>query len=135
MVKNIAVIGSSGALGCVLVQCLSKKYPHATVHAFSRQNQEHAASNIFSHSIDYAQESSLQNAAIEISRWNPHAIVVGLHPGTVVSDLSQPFIDHVAKNKLFSADESAAKLSEVLEHLTHSQSGQCLAWDGSGVQP
>ncbi len=33
----------------------------------------------------------IKNSAIEVGRRNKHAIVVGLHPGTVNSDLSKPF--------------------------------------------
>ena len=34
--------------------------------------------------------------AIEMTRWNPQSICVGLHPGTVKTDLSAPFRGNVA---------------------------------------
>jgi NAD(P)-dependent dehydrogenase (short-subunit alcohol dehydrogenase family) len=38
----------------------------------------------------------IKNAAIEVGRCNKRAIIIGLHPGTVDSDLSKPFQGNVA---------------------------------------
>jgi hypothetical protein len=56
----------------------------------------------------------IKNAAIEISRRNKKAIIVGLHPGTVDSNLSKPFQGNVALGKLFTPKYSLQKLVEVL---------------------
>ncbi|MBM4211958.1 MAG: SDR family NAD(P)-dependent oxidoreductase [Gammaproteobacteria bacterium] len=77
----------------------------------------------------------IKNAAIEMKRTNPKAIVVALHPGTVDSPLSKPFQTHVPKDQLFTAEFSAQKLINVLMHLSSEHSGQCLAWDGHIIQP
>lgn len=77
----------------------------------------------------------LKNAAIEIGRRNKQAIVVGLHPGTVDSALSQPFQRNVPDGKLFTPEYSAAKLLDVLANLTPEQTGKCFAWDGQEVLP
>ena len=77
----------------------------------------------------------IKNAAIEMSRRNKKAIVVGLHPGTVDSPLSKPFQANVAAGKLFTPEYSAQKLIQVLESLTPEHSGQCLAWDGEVIAP
>ena len=77
----------------------------------------------------------IKNAAIEMSRRNTKAIVVGLHPGTVDSPLSKPFQTNVAAGKLFTPEYSAQKLVQVLESLTPAHSGQCLAWDGEVIAP
>ena len=77
----------------------------------------------------------LKNAAIETARRNKQAIIVGLHPGTVDSNLSKPFQGNVPMRKLFTPDFSALKLLEVLETLTPNQSGKCFAWDGGEVEP
>ena len=77
----------------------------------------------------------IKNAAIEIARRNKQAIIVGLHPGTVDSDLSKPFQGNVADGKLFTPEYSAEKLLEVLENLTPEQTGRCFAWDGKEVLP
>ena len=75
------------------------------------------------------------NAAIEIGRRNPQAVIAALHPGTVASDLSAPFQSGVAEGKLFAPDFSAAALIDVLDGLTAQDSGRCFAWDGTPVPP
>jgi len=77
----------------------------------------------------------LKNAAIETSRRNKQAIIVGLHPGTVDSDLSKPFQDNVPKGKLFTPQYSAEKMLAVLENLTPEQTGKTFAWDGAEISP
>jgi NAD(P)-dependent dehydrogenase (short-subunit alcohol dehydrogenase family) len=77
----------------------------------------------------------IKNAAIEVGRRNKQAIIIGLHPGTVDSDLSKPFQGNVADGKLFTPEYSAGKLLEVLEHLSPKQTGKCFAWDGKEVLP
>jgi NAD(P)-dependent dehydrogenase (short-subunit alcohol dehydrogenase family) len=77
----------------------------------------------------------IKNAAIEVGRRNKQAIVVGLHPGTVDSNLSKPFQGNVADGKLFTPEYSAKKLLEVLENLSPKQTGKCFAWDGQEVLP
>lgn len=77
----------------------------------------------------------IKNAAIELARRNKHAIVVGLHPGTVNSPLSEPFQANVPEPKLFKPRYSAEKMLLVLEALKPDQSGKCYAWDGQEVLP
>ncbi|GFZ81508.1 SDR family oxidoreductase [Rickettsiales bacterium] len=239
MTDNIAIIGSSGALGNAFTELLALMQPNATIHAFSRNRSGESASNVIYHSIDYQDEASIEaaaslaskqtpldrvivatgmlhdadlmpekslrhlsaekfrrlfevntilpalvtkhflpklnrgsrsifaalsarvgsisdnqlggwyayraskaalnmiikNAAIEISRYNKQAIIVGLHPGTVDSSLSKPFQGNVPDGKLFTPEFSAEKLLEVLASLTPKQSGRCFAWDGKEVEP
>lgn len=77
----------------------------------------------------------IKNAAIEIGRLNKKAIIVGLHPGTVDSNLSMPFQGNVPDGKLFTPEYSVQKLLQVLTNLTSEQSGKCFAWDGTEVKP
>ena len=77
----------------------------------------------------------IKNLSIEVARKNKKAIIVGLHPGTVDSDLSKPFQKHVAKEKLFSPEFSSEKLLQVLQSLKPDCSGKCFAWDGKEVLP
>ena len=77
----------------------------------------------------------IKNIAIEISRFNKKAIIVGLHPGTVDSNLSKPFQGNVPYGKLFTPEYSTQKLLEVLTSLTSKQSGKCFAWDGKEIFP
>lgn len=75
----------------------------------------------------------IRTAAIEIRRRHPEAIAIGLHPGTVESGLSKPFLRNVAPDKRFSPQYSVSRMMTVIEALSPSQSGQCFAWDGSSI--
>jgi NAD(P)-dependent dehydrogenase (short-subunit alcohol dehydrogenase family) len=77
----------------------------------------------------------IKNAAIEIHRKNKQAIIVGLHPGTVDSNLSKPFQSNVPDGKLFTPDYSVKMLLEVLSNLTSESSGRCFSWEGKEVEP
>lgn len=69
--------------------------------------------------------------SIEVSRKSKNQIILGLHPGTVDTNLSKPFQKNVPKEKLFSPDFSALKLLNVINEATVNESGSLLAWDGS----
>ncbi|MFN4183675.1 MAG: SDR family NAD(P)-dependent oxidoreductase [Hyphomonas sp.] len=73
------------------------------------------------------------NYAIEQARRAPGAICVGLHPGTVDTALSQPFQTNIADGKLFSPQQSAGYLLDVLRELTTADSGKCFDWAGQEV--
>jgi NAD(P)-dependent dehydrogenase (short-subunit alcohol dehydrogenase family) len=77
----------------------------------------------------------IKTLAIELARPRPEAICVGLHPGTVDTDLSKPFQRAVSRNGLFSPDQSAAHLLNVIDQLTPAQSGRCFAWNGAEISP
>lgn len=75
----------------------------------------------------------LKTLAVELARTHPQAVVAGLHPGTVDTGLSKPFQRGVKPEKLFTADQSAAYLLQVLDGLTPAESGGVFAWDGARV--
>lgn len=75
----------------------------------------------------------LKCMAIEQARTNKHSIVVGLHPGTVDTPLSQPFQRNVPEGALFSPKDAANKMLAVLDGLAPEDSGGVFAWDGSRV--
>jgi len=75
----------------------------------------------------------IRNLAIELSRRNPTALCVGLHPGTVDTDLSKPFQRGVPDGKLFSPAHAAQRLLTVLDGLQAADSGRLFAWDGQRV--
>ena len=77
----------------------------------------------------------IKNFSIEAKRINPNAIILGLQPGTVDSNLSKPFKKNVSKDNLFSADYSVKMLADVIEKSTVEDSGELLAWDGSNIKP
>jgi NAD(P)-dependent dehydrogenase (short-subunit alcohol dehydrogenase family) len=77
----------------------------------------------------------IKNAAIEISRRNKKAVIVGLYPGMVDSELSKPFQRGVPAEKIFSPSFAAQKLMSVMASLTPEQSGRFFDWDGQEVLP
>ena len=68
--------------------------------------------------------------AIETARKNKSALIIGLHPGTVDTELSAPFQKSVPKQRLFSKAQSVSQLRMVLDGLQYVHNGEVLAWDG-----
>ena len=77
----------------------------------------------------------VKNLSIELGRYNKNLSVIGLHPGTVDSHLSQHFQKNLEDSKIFSADFSVLKLSSVIDSLDIDDSGKCIAWDGEDILP
>lgn len=77
----------------------------------------------------------IANLAIELRRTRPHAIAIGLHPGTVNTSLSAPFQKAVADNNLFSPSVSARHLLAVIDRLTDTASGRVMSWDNQPILP
>ena len=75
----------------------------------------------------------MRTLAIELARYNPDAVIATLHPGTVDTNLSQPFRGHLAKGQLQSPAQSAANLWGVLDHLSPKDSGGFFAYDGTPI--
>ena len=77
----------------------------------------------------------IKTFAVELARRKPHAVCVGLHPGTVDTGLSQPFQRNVPEGKLFAAGHAANRLLDVLDDLSADDSGKCFAYDGAEIAP
>lgn len=75
----------------------------------------------------------IKTTSIEMKRRNKNAIIIGLHPGTVASPLSEPFQNNVPEKKLFAADYAATQLINVLKGVTAQDSGKLIAWDNREV--
>ena len=61
---------------------------------------------------------------------------VGLHPGTVKTELSREFWAGVeAEGKLFEAGFAAERLLTVLERLEAGMGGRCWDWRGWEIEP
>ncbi len=73
----------------------------------------------------------LRTFSIELARKNRHAIVLGLHPGTVATSLSQPF--QANANERFTPDQSARYLLSVIDKADASMSGKVYDWKGDQV--
>ncbi len=78
---------------------------------------------------------ALKTLAIEHRRTHPASAVIGLHPGTVDTELSSPFQRGVPDGKLFTPDYSAECLLGVIDEATPADSGRVFAWDGEVVEP
>jgi NAD(P)-dependent dehydrogenase (short-subunit alcohol dehydrogenase family) len=75
----------------------------------------------------------IRTLSVELSRSNPNAVCVGLHPGTVDTDLSRPFQANVRPERLFTAEKAASSLLSVVDNLTPGDSGKIFAWDGTVI--
>jgi NAD(P)-dependent dehydrogenase (short-subunit alcohol dehydrogenase family) len=76
----------------------------------------------------------IKNISIEIRRKNPYPIIVGLHPGTVNSQLSSRFTSNVSQDKVFTADYAVTKMIGLLLNLTKEDTGKLFAWDGKKIE-
>ena len=72
----------------------------------------------------------VKTTSIEVARKRPQAVIAGLHPGTVRTDLSAPF---AGKRELFEPEDAAARMLSVLDTLTPEQSGGLFAYDGAQI--
>jgi len=77
----------------------------------------------------------IRTCSIELARKRPDGLIIGLHPGTVDTALSEPFQGNVPEGKLFTPDYSAGRLLEVIDTLTPQHSGRCFYFAGEEVLP
>ena len=89
MVKNIAVIGSSGAIGSAMVELLAANYSHASVYACSSQPQTFNQSNVKALQMDYEHEDSIAKVSQKVWLGGPLSLVV-VATGLLHSETIQP---------------------------------------------
>lgn len=75
----------------------------------------------------------IKTLAIEYGRRFNNVAVIGLHPGTVDTELSKPFQSNVPDGKLFTPEQSASYLLKTINKVSPSDSGAVLDWDGKTV--
>jgi NAD(P)-dependent dehydrogenase (short-subunit alcohol dehydrogenase family) len=75
----------------------------------------------------------VRTCAIELTRRNPTAICVALHPGTVDTALSRPFQANIAANRLFTPAVAVNHMLGVIDGLSAASTGQAIAWDGKRI--
>ncbi len=75
----------------------------------------------------------LKNFALEMARTHPESVIVGLHPGTVDSALSQPFQSGLPNGQLAMPKDAAANLLGVLSGLAPAHSGRVFDFRGAEV--
>ncbi|PIV74528.1 MAG: C factor, cell signaling protein [Rhodobacteraceae bacterium CG17_big_fil_post_rev_8_21_14_2_50_65_11] len=72
----------------------------------------------------------LRTSSIEYGRLRKQAILVSLHPGTVQTDLTGPYL---GRNKSVTPQEAARNLVRVIDGLTPEDTGQFFDWAGKPV--
>ena len=82
-----------------------------------------------------AQNMITKTLAIELGRIAPNAIILGLHPGTVDTDLSRPFQRNVPKGRLLSTRDSVLSLLQVIDGATPDASGRVFDYRGEEIPP
>ncbi|MFY8134301.1 MAG: SDR family NAD(P)-dependent oxidoreductase [Aquimonas sp.] len=80
-----------------------------------------------------AQNQLMRTLAVELKRSHSKLTVLQLHPGTVDTPLSAPFKARVPAGKLFSAEQSANLLLQVIEASSAADSGRFFAYDGTEI--
>ena len=73
----------------------------------------------------------VRTASIELARTHPEAVCVVLHPGTVATALSAPFVRDGGNT--LSPEQAAAHLLAVIDGLERKDSGSFLDWRGTPV--
>ena len=76
----------------------------------------------------------IKNLSIELQRANKENIVIGIHPGTVRSTLSEPFLKYV-KHGIFSPRESVELMTQVINKISQKDSGKCFDFSGKVIDP
>ncbi|NQX95677.1 MAG: SDR family NAD(P)-dependent oxidoreductase [Erythrobacter sp.] len=75
----------------------------------------------------------LKNFALEMGRTHKESVVVGLHPGTVDSELSKPFQKGLPDGQLTEPAQAAENLLGVLSSLSSADSGKVFDFAGLEV--
>ena len=75
----------------------------------------------------------IKTMAIECQVKYPRAAIVAIHPGTTDTGLSRPFQQNVSSGKLYTPEQTAARLLDVLEGVNEDQTGQFMNWNGSTI--
>ena len=80
-----------------------------------------------------AQNMFTKTLSIELDRVSPNTVVLGLHPGTVDTDLSKPFQRSVPAEKLFDVGYSVSRLLDVIDGASPDHSGKVFDFRGNEV--
>ena len=110
------------------------KAPKIAILASQMGSSERAGGNAFIYRASKAALNMvLKTLSIEFGRRFKETVIIGLHPGTVDTDLSKPFQGNVPEGKLFTPEFSSGKLLSVIDQVRPEDSGLLFAWDGEKV--
>lgn len=74
-----------------------------------------------------------KTAAIEFRRTHKKLSLAVIHPGTTDTDLSEPFQGRIRDDKLYTPEQTAARIATVAAGLKPSESGGFWFWDGTAL--
>ncbi|KAJ8631311.1 hypothetical protein MRB53_024634 [Persea americana] len=74
-----------------------------------------------------------KTVSVEFAWRKDPIICILLHPGTVDTDLSRPFLRNVPDDKLFTTEFSVQKLLSIIDNAKSSDNGKFFAWDGQEI--
>jgi NAD(P)-dependent dehydrogenase (short-subunit alcohol dehydrogenase family) len=77
----------------------------------------------------------MRTLSVECRRSHPGLCVTSIHPGTTDTALSRPFQANVKAGKLYTPEQTAARILDVVCASTPGQSGQFVNWDGRPIEP
>ncbi|XP_043215870.1 C-factor-like isoform X2 [Amphibalanus amphitrite] len=122
----------SGALG---VQSEDAKQRHAAVLVNMTAKVGSTTENVLGGWYSYrmskaALNMATKNLSIELGRGRKKVLCVGLHPGTVDTDLSRPYHKNVPAGQLLSPERSVSHLLAIVDRLTVADSGRVFVWSG-----
>ncbi len=80
-----------------------------------------------------AQNMFTKGLSIELGRRAKSLIVLAVHPGTVATELSAPFVPRRGPDTRFTVERGASQLLEIFREATLEDSGKFFAWDGSEI--
>lgn len=75
----------------------------------------------------------LKTLAIEARRTHPELCVTSIHPGTTDTDLSRPFQGNVPDDRLYTPEQSAQRILDVVLDGTPDESGRFMNWNGQAL--
>jgi NAD(P)-dependent dehydrogenase (short-subunit alcohol dehydrogenase family) len=76
----------------------------------------------------------IRTLAIEWQRLPRPVRCFALHPGTVATDLSEPFRKNLKADNIFTPARAAEQLLATINALTNEQSGGFYAYDGQPIE-
>jgi NAD(P)-dependent dehydrogenase (short-subunit alcohol dehydrogenase family) len=76
---------------------------------------------------------AVKTLSIEWKRSLPNCAVVALHPGTVTTELSAPFVRQNSDATVFTPEQSARWLADIIMELGPEDTGKFIAFDGSPI--
>jgi NAD(P)-dependent dehydrogenase (short-subunit alcohol dehydrogenase family) len=75
----------------------------------------------------------MRTLSIECRRSHPGLCISAIHPGTTDTALSRPFQGNVKTGKLYTPEQSAARILAVIGASNPEKSGQFVNWDGKPI--